>query len=282
MKLQTEIVVEPKEGLCTWKIDASRLAYDATVIVGPGCQVLYYVNGALSNLLDPGRYCINPKKERRENNSIALVGVNRGKNFSLVWGVGGIPYRDKESRAEAEIGMNGEYVIQILQPAKLYAAFGKADIAPAEIASKMRAKLAETLKTQLSKQLGSYSYLNIQSAQSEIAETARNAFREELFALGIDLKSFALKEIYFPDEFKKARLDKKNREDEFDEMIRRQDEEKERRIGRLREADAMGEFISKVNASAPSGGGASQVKCPVCGTLCESGAVFCPKCGKKL
>lgn len=279
MKLQTEIVVEPKEGFCTWKIDASRLAYDATLVVGMGCEVLYLVNGALSNLFDAGRYRINPRADRRDNNSISLIGVNRGKIFNLIWGVGEIPFRDKEIRAETVIGMNGEYAIQIYKPVKLYTAFGKADITPMEIVVKMRPKLTEMLKSQLAGQLKNYSYLDVQSKQSEISDTVRKTFDKELEEYGIGLKSFALKEIVFPDDFKQARREKQAREDEYDDMLRREDEEKRHRLDQLREAKAMEEFISKLSPSEPQ---AAQTKCPVCGAACVSGAVFCPKCGKKL
>lgn len=280
MKLVDEIVVQPNSDMFLWGIDTSLLAYDAKLIVNMGCQVLYIVNGSLSNVFDAGRYVINPKKQRRENNSITLVGVNRGKTFSLVWGVGEIPFRDKDSKAETEIGMNGEYTLQLLQAANLYTAFGKADVSPADVAAKTRAKLAETLKSQLSRQLGNYSYLNIQSAQAQISDMIREAFSEEMFALGFTLTGFALKEIFFPEEFKQVRAEAMQKGDEYDERLRQKEEERRRR----RELDSIAEFTKGTDAvgANPRAEASAEVKCPVCGTLCKSGTLFCPKCGKKL
>lgn len=282
MKLLDEIEVTPAAELCTWKIDTSRLAYDAKLVVGMGCQAMYIVNGSLANVFDAGRYVINPKRERKEGNSIALIGVNRNKNFTLAWGVGGIPYRDKKSRLETEIGLNGEYTIQLLQPGRLYAAFGKEEIAPKEIALKTRAKLTEMLKSELGKRLSGYSYFDISSTQGEISKMIEEAFKEVLFDFGVSLKSFALKEIYFPDEFKRKIKEWQEKEDDLDAAIRRQDEEKAERIRQRREMEAVEKLIGKAEPSGTSDAKAAQVKCPVCGTLCVDGAVFCPKCGKKL
>lgn len=282
MKLVDEIVVQQDNDKLMWGIDTSLLAYDAKLIVNMGCQVLYIVNGSLSNVFDAGRYIINPKKQRKENNNIALVGVNRGKTFSLVWGVGEIPYRDKDSKTETEIGMNGEYTLQLLQPATLYTSFGKADILPKDVADKTRSKLAETLKTQLSKQLGNYSYMNIQSAQGQISDMIRDAFGKEMFELGFTLAGFALKEIYFPEEFKIGRLQDIAKGDEYEERLRKRDEEKRARRKQMEETDTMKEFLKSVNASGANAEPAADLKCPVCGMVSKAGTLFCPKCGKKL
>lgn len=282
MKLTDEIVVQPDDEKLMWGIDTSLLAYDAKLIVNMGCQVLYIVNGSLSNVFDAGRYIINSKKQRRENNNIALIGVNRGKTFSLVWGVGEIPFRDKDSKTETEIGMNGEYTLQLLQPATLYTSFGKADILPKDVADKTRSKLAETLKTKLAGQLGNYSYLNIQSAQGQISDMIREAFGKEMFELGFTLVSFALKEIYFPDEFKVGRLREIAKGDEYEDRLRKRDEEKRARRKQMEEADTMKEFLKGVNASGAYAEPAADLKCPVCGMVSKAGTLFCPKCGKKL
>lgn len=282
MKLIEEIVVQPNNEKLMWSIDTSRLAYDAELIVNMGCQVLYIVNGSLSNVFDAGKYIINPKKQRRENNIITLVGVNRGKTFSLVWGVGEIPYRDRDSKTETEIGMNGEYTLQLLRPATLYTTFGKTDVLPKDIADKTRSKLAEILKTQLSKKLENYSYINIQSAQGQISDMIRDAFEKEMFQLGFALESFALREIYFPEEFKNKRIQDIAKGDEYDNRLRKAAEEKLVRRRQREETDTMKEFLKGVNASAAHSEPSADSKCSVCGMICKAGTLFCPKCGKKL
>lgn len=282
MKLIEEIVVQPNNEKLMWSIDTSRLAYDAELIVNMGCQVLYIVNGSLSNVFDAGKYIINPKKQRRENNIITLVGVNRGKTFSLVWGVGEIPYRDRDSKTETEIGMNGEYTLQLLQPATLYTTFGKTDVLPKDIADKTRSKLAEILKTQLSQRVENYSYINIQSAQGQISDMIRDAFEKEMFQLGFALESFALREIYFPEEFKNKRIQDIAKGDEYDNRLRKAAEEKLVRRRQREETDTMKEFLKGVNASAAHSEPSADPKCPVCGMICKAGTLFCPKCGKKL
>ena len=282
MKLIEEIVVQPNNEKLMWSIDTSRLAYDAELIVNMGCQVLYIVNGSLSNAFDAGKYIINPKKQRRENNIITLVGVNRGRTFSLVWGVGEIPYRDRDSKTETEIGMNGEYTLQLLQPATLYTTFGKTDVLPQDIADKTRSKLAEILKTQLSKELEKYSYINIQSAQRQISDMILESFKKEMFQLGFGLESFALREIYFPEEFKNKRIQDIAKGDEYDNRLRKAAEEKLVRRRQREETDTMKEFLKGVNASAAHSEPSADPKCPVCGMLCKAGTLFCPRCGKKL
>lgn len=282
MKLIEEIVVQPNNEKLMWSIDTSRLAYDAELIVNMGCQVLYIVNGSLSNVFDAGKYIINPKKQRRENNIITLVGVNRGRTFSLVWGVGEIPYRDRDSKTETEIGMNGEYTLQLLQPATLYTTFGKTDVLPKDIADKTRSKLAEILKTQLSKKVENYSYINIQSAQGQISDMIQKSFEKEMFKLGFTLESFALKEIYFPEEFRNKRIQDIEKGDEYDNRLSKAAEEKLVRRRQREETDTMKEFLKGVNASAAHSEPSADPKCPVCGMICKAGTLFCPKCGKKL
>lgn len=277
MKTSEQIRIEPHNDLCLWHIDTDKIAYDTTVIVGLGCQALYIENGGV-NLFDVGRYCINAKKSRRDNKVIELVGVNRRKTFTLAWGVGGVPYKDKKTSLQTEIGMHGEYTIQVVKAVQLYSEFGKHDVSPDNILHRMRAKLTEKLKSQLSLMLNNHSYHDIQSKQSEISDIIHNEFKKELFNIGVELTQFALTEIYFPDDFKERLMTSGDR---LEEMLNQKDAERRERVAKMQELEAMKNFIVAVNSTAKQSINVS-TRCSVCGLECQSNALFCPKCGNEL
>lgn len=276
----TEITVSTHPEYCVWKIATENLAFDAVVNVGPGCQAVLIKNGRLAGS-STGRFVINPKSERKENNKIELLGVNLENTFEVLCGVGGIPYKDPSDEFETvtSVGVSTSCKARVLAPWTLYTMLGNHDIKPREISEYLREKCAEILRCELSKKLQSFTYYNITTQQTTLSDTIKSQFMDSFSAIGVQLVSdtFALGEIFFPAEYKETR--QLHAEQQADD---RRQEELGRREAKVRRSELEElRIISELGAAA-----ATETKtvknCSNCGMTVQEGTLFCPKCGKKL
>ena len=108
MKKVKQITVSPSTEYILWTEDTSSIVYNTKVIVETGSKAVYYVNGEMDCEFAPGVHEINNKKERRENQSLKLIGYNKDKRFRVLFGASGIKYRDYEINEETDVGIHGK------------------------------------------------------------------------------------------------------------------------------------------------------------------------------
>ena len=296
-KIRNVDVVSNKDYVM-WQIDIENAVRDTTLNVAAGCIALYIVNGMLKSTNMPGRWCIKSKDEERSNARLQLIGVNTDRTFEIRCGVGDIPFKDYELNVETKVGAHGECKIRISQPWSLYTTLGKANITAQDIDDYAKLKMRELMTSCLSSVLQNYDYNNIMTKQSDIAAELAKRFSEELFRYGVEVESFALAGICFPEEYqqqRKAHFDAENDKRQQREQRREREREERREVESI---VAIANATSNINVPSqpqapaqnnvpPYGGptnygGAGVKYCPKCGQQVNATANFCPKCGQRL
>lgn len=262
-----------------WDIDISGVAYDTTLNVEAGCFGLYIVNGQLRSNNPAGRWLINPKSEKRDQNKLQLLGVTADKTFVIPCGVGEVPYKDWDLGTETKVGMRGSAKVRILNAWTLYNTLGKSNIKSIDIDNYVHSKIAELMTTQLAKVLEKYDYLTITTQQSEVSNVLFEKFREELGKVGLQMEEFSLEGFHFKDEYVKSRNEalQKDKEKKEDKQKRREEERRQQA-----EIDMIKDLASISNQPKKEVEAPRTTYCPKCGQKLDGNAVFCPNCGKKI
>lgn len=279
-KQEKSVSINVNDKYVMWEVDISNVAYDAEVMIEEGCRGIYLVNGHVSGgLLMPGRKRINAKEDRRDKNAYRLIGVCAEKNFVVKIGIGGVPYKDWEMDIETTVGGHGDCTISIQQPYDLYTKMGKANVTQDDVDDFIRAKISELLKTELALVLQNCDYFTITTQQSFIASQLVQKFKMELAQVGVTCENFSLKEIFFPEEYSKARKAKEAEKEqkEKEDEARRQREREQRA-----EIDAFNSLNLSNMGSSNSSNSNKTGFCPACGKKLPADAAFCPDCGKRL
>ena len=280
-KKDSSVAINVNDKYVMWEVDISDIAYNTEVTIEAGCRAIYLVNGKKEAILMPGRRRINAREDRRDKNSLRLIGVCAEKNFVVRIGVGGVPYKDWEMNIETTVGTHGDCSVCIQDPYELYKRIGKADVTQEDVDEFIRAKISELLKTELALVLQNCDYFTVTTEQSHISSQLIQKFKNELFNVGVDCDNFSLKEIFFPEDYTKARKEK-------EESDKQKKEEKEARREREREQRAEIDAFNSLNLSNPGAFSNNTTNtpkkgfCPACGNKVPSDAMFCPECGRKL
>ena len=286
------ITISPSDKYVIWEEKLEDLAKDCTLIVNPGCEGLYIVNGALRSNNPPGRWLINSREDVRENSQIKLIGVNSDKVFDVFCGVGNLPWHDYFLQIDAKVGAFGDCKIQISDPWLLFTTIGHTPITATEIDEFAKSKLIEIMGSHIAKAVEKYDYQGINSKKSEISDVLAREVATTLFNYGIKVVSFSIRGINFDEEYLKKR------EKHFDDEHEANAAEEERRR-KEREMRSEAEFItsimnagSSVAPQAPSPSPITPIAnqspnhttqfCPQCGTQLPATAKFCSNCGRDL
>ncbi|MCD8201452.1 MAG: zinc-ribbon domain-containing protein [Clostridia bacterium] len=260
-------IVEPKakEGYCTWEIDLNALARNAAISVSEGCRAVYYINGAEKRTYTPRseQLIVNTRAAAKEGVE-SVVGVNEKQPFTILWGLGDVPYKDAESGINTKIGMHGEFKFTVKEYGTLMNSLGVRDITPEDVKKHIFAKYKETLSFIVSSEIkGAESFRDLAALQKRISDRISRNWEDELMKIGLELNTTALSEVKF--------------DDDFLERINGGDYEP-----REKEENPMEKFVREHEEKATLESFAAedtQVTCPVCGKKLAAGAKFCDKCG---
>lgn len=284
-KGQKKVNVAASDKYVIWNVDVADVEYDTEVCVEPGCAGIYIVNGAMRPKLAAGSvYLINSKKERKDIRSIQLLGVMEGKTFTIHCGVGGVPFKDNLRDRTTTVGAHGDCQVNIFNGWMLYTTLGKKDITAEDVDEYVRGKLSELMTTELALVLQHYNYHTVTSEQSHIADELKYKFEEKLEAVGLQLTSFALKKIFFSDEYVNSIKADEEKEKEMKEAKRERREQERRQNAEIDALKSLAEISMSSAGSAPQPQPQQPqfTVCPKCGSKVDSRTLYCPACGKKL
>ena len=278
-KQEKSVSINVNDKYVMWEADISNVAFNAEVTIEAGCRGIYLVNGKKDAIFMPGRRRINAKEDKRDKNVYRLIGVCADKSFVVKIGIGGVPYKDWEMNIETTVGGHGDCTVCIQDPYELYTKMGKANVTQEDVDEYIRAKISELLKTELALVLQNCDYFTITTQQSFIASQLIQKFKTELMQIGVDCDNFSLKEIFFPEEYSKARKAKEaeNEQKEKEDEARRQREREQRA-----EIDAFNSLNLSNMGNSNSSNSNKTGFCPACGKKLPADAAFCPDCGKRL
>ncbi|MCD8205613.1 MAG: zinc-ribbon domain-containing protein [Clostridia bacterium] len=259
-------IVEPKakEGYCTWEVDLEGLARNAVISVSEGCRAVYYING-----VEKRNYTARSSDDLIVNMRAtakmgveSVVGVNEKQPFTILWGLGDVPYKDAESGINTKIGMHGEFKFTVKEYGTLMNSLGIRDITPEDIKKHIFAKYRETLSFIVSSEIkGVESFRDITSLQKRISDRISANWEDELMKIGLELSTIALSEIKFDEDFleriNSGDYESQKNENPMEEFVRVH-----------KEKEVIESFVAD-----------TKITCPVCGKKLEAGAKFCDKCG---
>lgn len=194
----SKIEIQPNDEFLVWKIDGDYIAFDAELFVSSGCAAVSVINSVIDDIYAQGQYTVYPKRRKREIASIDIYGVNRDRHFTLNWGMGGVPYHDREYDLSCGVGANGALDISVYNPRALMSAFGFGKNITAEmVEDKIRTPLAEYAKGKLSELLNKYTYYTINQGLDEMSKALYKKVDELCADMGILLNSFHVKGFHF-------------------------------------------------------------------------------------
>ena len=152
-----------------WEVNLDNIVRDTLLTVGEGCSALYLVNGSLQSINTSGTWRINTKEEEKSKAQLRLIGVNSDKLYEIMFGVGGIHYKDWELNIETDVGAHGTFRFRMINPWVVFSALGKANITVDDIDEYIIRKVKEQTATQLSNLLQKYDYLSIQTQTEKLS-----------------------------------------------------------------------------------------------------------------
>ncbi len=263
---------------CIRSIPVEGIGYDTTVIVETGCVGIYVVNGRPRQpILEPGRYLINDKRERGLISSFALIGANVNKEFEILCGVGGLPYRDPDLDYDAKVGISADMRVHIVNPWELYTAMGNRDLSEREINDYVRGQCISVLQAELTKRLTYCTYDMLPAQAEKMGQKVEERLRELFLNKGIRLVdgSLVLGSFHFDDEYLAMR---RRVQDTKRNVSLAKDEAEIKRQRDLADLEALKNVKDMFGKRSDT---AEAALCPICGSPIPAGAASCPNCGRK-
>jgi membrane protease subunit (stomatin/prohibitin family) len=277
-----KIDVKLNPNFIMWEVNLDNIVKETSLSVGEGCCAIYLVNGNLHSVSPAGNYIINTKEEYKNGASLRLIGVNSDKLYELMFGVGGVPYKDWELNVETLVGAHGTLKFRLINPWAIYAALGKINVTVEDIDDYIKPKIIEQARVQLAQLLQKYDYLSIQTQGEQLSKSLEEKLVDEFAPRGVEVQSFVLEEIFFNDEYKNKRKS----------VLDAENAKKQAKQDKREKARELKEDLEAMKAIKDISGGDDDVEvfinlltskyCPNCGTKNQSSAKFCSKCGAEL
>ena len=267
--IQTEINITAQEGCLIWQCDVEQEFSNVVRLnVGAGCQAAIYVNGVFQGIKDCGSHSLPWKDLTKKGGKITVIGINKDKQFKLLFGAGGVPFNDRQTRQSVLVGIHGECNCRVSDGHQIYLTYGqsRAMVTPEDVKEDLHAKLQERLIAELSRKLSEFDYFNVFTSVAEISDVVKEQYSDVLYKAGISLVSCSVSKPHFPegyDESRKQLIDQSNSALFGSSPI--DDREVIKEI-----------FKNKGDAQA-------NVKiCSNCNKENDANAMFCKYCGKKI
>jgi len=263
-----------------WEVDLANIVRDTSLQVSDGCIALYVVNGMLQSINTPGQWVINTKEEEKSGAKLRLIAVNSDKLYSILCGVGGVPYKDWELNLETQVGAHGTCRFRIINAWAIYTALGKTNVTVDDIDDYIKPQLIEVIRVQLANVLQKYDFSSVQTQVGKMSKDLSDLMVDRFAPLGIEIENFSLEEIFFNEEYKQKRA----AAFEYENDMKKAKEMKRERERALR---AQAELYTSIKNVVGDGDVEEALEfinrgiiCPVCGAKNDIGASVCSKCGK--
>ena len=187
-------------------IDKSRYAKQVKLNVGTSCEASVYINGRLSGKYLEGAHELVLKK-LSDGDKLEIVGTSADKHFKILFGIGGIPFKDREARLDALVGIHGECSCKLIDGDKIYRAYGaeRSKVTAEDLTDDLLAKLQERLTTELAKKLETYTYHEVFTSISDLSDIVKKQFNDVLKPAGVNLLECSLSQPNFPEDYLEKR-----------------------------------------------------------------------------
>lgn len=274
--LQKEIYISSREDCLIYKVevDVSQAAKVIKLRVEAGCQAAAYSNGQLIGTYEPKKdaWEIDLKKAKRSNDIVTIVGINIGRQFKILFGIGGIPFKDREAKLDVPVGLHGECNCRLIDGTKIYTDLGvdREKVTVEDVREKIEAGLKTIVTSEFANNLDKYTYHTIFGTLSELSGSVKKQSYEAFNKDGIELIDCFIEGIGFPEDYLEKREKAiKEKSDKIYQPIPAGDDELLNTI--LQNRDKEQEKKEHVTN-----------KCPHCKKENDPKSKFCKFCGRKL
>lgn len=198
-----KIDVASDVGAVAKKIFSGRLEYNSTVRVPSGTEAVFFMSGQAVEVLRSGEHTVLGKRglflKKSPNEVAEIYAVDRIKQFSCLWGVGGVSVRiDGETR---QIGANGEFLFTVDNSLALLRKFGmKEEISAADVRAQLKGIITGVVKEQVIRLLESGA-INIGGRADELKNAVEKRLMSEFLDAGLFLDAFLVEDVQLTDEY---------------------------------------------------------------------------------
>ena len=269
--IQNEINITTREDCLIWQYNVDQdFARVVKLNVGTGCQAAIYINGVFQGIKEAGSHNLAWRNATRDGSRITIIGINKDKHFKLLFGVGGIPFNDRETRQSVAVGIHGECSCRVADGLKIYTAYGqsRAKVTSDDIIDDLRAKLQEKLTSELSTKLSEFDYFKVFTSVSELSNVVKQQYFGVLLNAGVELLDCSISKPHFPEGY-----------DETRKSIVQQRQDAHYNAGKTKSDD---ELLKEILAKQPNGAAQKAIVCSNCHNENDANSAFCKFCGKKL
>ncbi|MCL2630383.1 MAG: hypothetical protein FWD49_02520 [Firmicutes bacterium] len=147
------ITLSRKSGQLIW-LEVSNVPANTEVMVSEQGQALVVGNGAVQDILYPGKTIVNPKMKKGIFSSAPIfdrcdiLGVDTSVEVEIPWGVGGVEFMDEVLKCPGTIQASGSCAVKISDGRKLYRKFfdGQNAVSADFLLTKLRPILCDKIK----------------------------------------------------------------------------------------------------------------------------------------
>ena len=187
-------------------IDKSKYAKKVKLNVGTSCYAGVYINGRLSGNYPAGAHELL-LKNLSDGDKLEIVEISADKEFKILFGIGGVPFKDREVGLDVLVGIHGDCKCKLIDGNKIYVAYGaeRSKVTAEDIANDLLTKLQERLTTELAKKLETYTYHTVFTSVSDLSDIVKKEFYSVLQPVGVNLLECSLSQPNFPEDYPEKR-----------------------------------------------------------------------------
>lgn len=266
----------------------------AQLMVYPTHSAILIKDGKLVNTLDEGRYDVFDKKDDKGVKEVEVVYMSKTAKLQALWGTRTkMNMRDPITETRVEVGVNGEYEVQIKDPRKFYLELVGADrfFTLEVLKERLLGRILDKVEPICAKYMkeNRLSYVDFAENRIDIANLVK-ADIKQMFEreYGLNLFSFTISNCYIPDNYikeiekilaeKKEKAEFKQEQKEImSEMERIADKNFDKTIILKQYETNNQKEENKENVEEKP-----KNYCTKCGSEYVKGDLFCSKCGNQL
>ena len=265
----------------------------AQILVYPTHTAILIKDGILVNTLDEGRHDIFDKKEDKDVREVEVVYMSKTAKLQALWGTRTkMNMRDPVTGTRVEVGVNGEYEVQIRNPRQFYLELVGADkmFTLETLKERLLGRILNNVEPICARYMkeNNLSYVDFAENRIMVADLVRDNIKQMFEReYGLNLFSFTISNCYIPDNYIKEietiLKDKKDKEEFKQERQEAMSEIERLSDKKFDQTIILKQFEQKNNTVQPQEKKEEpKFFCTKCGNEYTLGDAFCAKCGNKL
>jgi hypothetical protein len=262
MRQQTvnRVSVTPQQDKLTFLVNTDNVGgRRVTVEVADGCEAMIYVNNVFEQQFRRGERIIDWGATTKHGEIIKVVGVTCDMEFTLGFGIGGIPYHDEEVDRDPLIGVCIECKCRLDNGKVLMDKLATNNIDATLLNERLRTQIQSLLCPEFAKVLRGKTYnaafgRSVFSCTQELADSMRTEVSKKLNEYGIRLVDCSARQPVFP-----------------------QDYDEQRNIAKMTPVEPVA-TVTTITPEQPK----NTKVCPHCNRENTFDAIYCYVCGNKL